>query len=156
RGRERGNNLAGERRVARPPADRRPARGHARLPPVELPGRRCAQPDYPGFARIGYDCRESFEHEEQAAVMIGEHPIQDFLAIAVRRVVALVFGSALVVVIPLIRVLLAFIGPIYTPGVLIAVAGGVWMFSAVRNEMLSFVLIIALLPYATLPFELIL
>ena len=61
--------------------------------------------------------------------MIGEHPIQDFLANADRRVVALVLGSALAVVSALIGVSLAFIGPIYTLGVLIALAGGVWMFA---------------------------
>ncbi|HOA23312.1 MAG TPA: O-antigen ligase family protein [Aggregatilineales bacterium] len=88
--------------------------------------------------------------------MIGEHPIQDFLANADRRVVALVLGSALAVVSALIGVSLAFIGPIYTLGVLIALAGGVWMFAGVRNAMISIVLIIALLPYATLPFEIIL
>src|SRR5690606_26806451 len=106
--------------------------------------------------RIGYDCRGTFEHEEQAAVMIGEHPIQDFLASADRRVVALVLGIVLAVVSTLIGVSLAFIGPVYTLGVLIALAGGVWVFAGLRNAMLSIVLIIALLPYATLPFEIIL
>lgn len=87
--------------------------------------------------------------------MIGQHPIQDFLAGGDRRRVALVLGVLLALVSTLIGVSLAFIGPIYTLGVLIALAGGVWMFAGLRNALISMMLVIALLPYATLPFEIV-
>ncbi len=85
--------------------------------------------------------------------MIREHPLQDFLTTADRRVVALALGAALAVTSVLIGLLLAVIGPIYTVGVLVALAGGVWMMAGLRNALLSIILIIALLPYATLPFK---
>lgn len=79
--------------------------------------------------------------------------LQDFIATADRTKMALALGAGLAVTAALLGVALAVIGPIYTVALLIALAGGVWMMAGLRNALLSVILLIALLPYAALPFK---
>lgn len=85
--------------------------------------------------------------------MIKQRPVAEFIAQGDRRIVALALGAVLALTGTVVGALLAVIGPIYTAALLVALAGGVWVIAGLRNAMWSVVAIIALLPYATLPFK---
>ncbi len=83
------------------------------------------------------------------------HPLQNFIATGDRRLVALALGAVLALAGTLTGLSLAVIGPVYTLALLVALASGVWMLAGLRNAMLGVILIIALLPYAALPFKIV-
>ena len=80
-------------------------------------------------------------------------PLDDFLASADRRTLALMLGGGLALTGALVGLSLAVIGPIYTTALVIALAGGVWIIAGLRNALWAIIGVIALLPYATLPFK---
>lgn len=84
-----------------------------------------------------------------------QRSLRDFLAQGDRRAVAATLGASLAMAAVLVGLALAVIGPVYTLALLIALAGGVWMIAGLRNALLSIILIIALLPYAALPFKIV-
>ncbi|MBN1310817.1 MAG: O-antigen ligase family protein [Anaerolineae bacterium] len=85
--------------------------------------------------------------------MIHQHPFQDFLAGGDRRKVALILGAALALIGTLLGLTLALIGPIYTGIVLLAIAGALWVMAGLENALWSMIAIVMLLPFATLPFK---
>lgn len=87
--------------------------------------------------------------------MLKKRSLTDFLAHADRRLVSLALGALLAVIGMLVGLSLAVIGPIYTAALLIALAGAIWVMSGLRNAMWAIVAIIALLPYAALPFKIV-
>lgn len=87
--------------------------------------------------------------------MIEQHPLQHFIAHADRRVVALTIGGTLALIGALLGVSLAFLGPLYTAALILALAGGIWMLAGLENALWSIVAIIAILPYAALPFKIV-
>lgn len=88
--------------------------------------------------------------------MIDRHPLQDFISSSNRLKVALVLGTALALIGTLMGLSLALIGPIYTIALLIALAGAIWVLAGLENALWSVVAIITLLPFATLPFKIVL
>lgn len=87
--------------------------------------------------------------------MIREHPLQDFIASRPPHIVALGLGAALALIAALLGLSLAFVGPIYTVALFIGLVGAVWMFAGLHNALLTIILIIALLPYGTLPVKIV-
>lgn len=85
--------------------------------------------------------------------MIRNHPLTDFLAQQTRARVALILGAALAVAAALVGLTLAFLGPFYTAGLLVALGGGIWLVAGLQNALLSTLIIISLVPYGTLPFD---
>jgi O-antigen ligase len=86
---------------------------------------------------------------------MNHRPLQDFLIHGDRRWVALAFGTMLAVIAALLGASLAVIGPIYTTALMLAIAGAIWIFAGLENALLSIIGIVALLPYATLPFKIV-
>jgi len=82
--------------------------------------------------------------------------IQQFLASGDRRMVALGLAMVAAVAATLVGLLLAVIGPIYATALLIALAAAVWAFWSLENALWSVIGIITVLPFATLPFKIVL
>ena len=80
----------------------------------------------------------------------------DFITRSDRRIVALALGLALALIAGLVGLSLALIGPVYTAVLLIALAAAVWMLAGLENALWSVMAIVALLPFATLPFKIVL
>lgn len=85
--------------------------------------------------------------------MISQRPLKAFLTNGDQRKVALTLGAALAMIGALIGLMLALIGPIYTGILLIALAVGIWVIAGLENALWSMIAIVMLLPYATLPFK---
>lgn len=81
--------------------------------------------------------------------------LQHFLAHGDRRLIALVLGAFLAVVGALLGLSLALLGPIYTAALIAALAGGIWMLAGLHNALWAVIAIVALLPYAALPFKIV-
>ncbi len=81
--------------------------------------------------------------------------LEHFFTHGDRRLVALAIGGTLAVSAVLIGLSLATIGPIYTVGLLIVLAGAVWIFMGIENSLWVMVAIIALLPYAAMPIKIV-
>ncbi len=88
--------------------------------------------------------------------MLQQRPLEDFIANGDRRVVALVLGAALALIAALVGLSLALIGPIYTAALIVALAGALWILAGLENALWSIVAVITMLPYATLPFKIVL
>jgi O-antigen ligase len=88
--------------------------------------------------------------------MIDRQPLQELIANADRRMVALALGVALALVAAVLGLALALIGPIYTLVLLVALAGVVWVIAGLENALWSVVAVITLLPFATLPIKVVL
>jgi len=87
--------------------------------------------------------------------MIKRYPFQHLIAQVDRRIAALAIGASLALMGALLGLALAFLGPLYTAALLVALAGGIWMLAGLENALWSVVAIIAILPYATLPFKIV-
>ncbi len=88
--------------------------------------------------------------------MIERYFLQSFVAKHDRKTVALVIGGTLAFVGSLLGLSLALVGPIYTAILLVALAGALWLMVKLENALWATVVIIALLPFATLPFKIVL
>jgi len=88
--------------------------------------------------------------------MLNRRPLQDFITNSNQFKATLVLGTALALVGTLLGLLLALIGPIYTVALLIALAGAIWVLAGLENALWSVIAIITLLPFATLPFKIVL
>src|SRR5438552_1423339 len=88
--------------------------------------------------------------------MIELEPLQNFFAVMDRRTLALVVGVALAVSGAVIGLLLALVGPVYTLAALIVLAGAVWVMWRLENAIYAIIALIALLPFATVPFKVVL
>src|SRR5687767_4735135 len=85
--------------------------------------------------------------------MIERHPMQAYFATADHSTRAVLVGTGLTLAGALIGLSLAFIGPIYTAVLAIALAGATLTIWRLENAIWAVVAIIALLPFATLPFK---
>ncbi|NDJ53961.1 MAG: hypothetical protein GYB68_12880 [Chloroflexi bacterium] len=88
--------------------------------------------------------------------MLKNLSIEQFLATSDRQTVSLVIGMALGLSAALIGVLLALLGPLWAAAILVALVGGVWMVSSLTNALYTVIAIICLLPFATVPFKIVL
>ncbi len=84
------------------------------------------------------------------------HPLRTWVSGADPRTLALAAGAFIALVGALIGLLLAVIGPLYTIGVLVALAGGVWALSRLEYALWAVIAVVAVLPFATLPFKIVL
>jgi polysaccharide biosynthesis protein PslJ len=85
--------------------------------------------------------------------MIERHPLQSCFVTADARTRASLVGLGLAVCGALCGLSLAFIGPIYTVALIVALAGATWTIWQLENAIWAIVAIIALLPFATLPIK---
>jgi len=69
---------------------------------------------------------------------------------------ALAIGVGLATIGAAIGLMLALIGPLYTGALLVALAGAIWIMARLENALWGIIGIIALLPFATLPFKIVL
>jgi O-antigen ligase len=83
-------------------------------------------------------------------------PILEFFATGDRRHIAIALGIASAVLAALLGLSLALIGPLYTVILVAALAGGVWVIAGLENALYSTIMIALLLPYATMPFKVVL
>ncbi len=68
----------------------------------------------------------------------------------------IILGVALGVIAAILGLSLAVIGPLYTVILLVALGAAVWVVARLENALWSVILIVLLLPYATLPFKVVL
>lgn len=88
--------------------------------------------------------------------MNDQHFVQNFVAERNPRSLAVLLGITLALVGAVLGLLLAFIGPLYTVVLVIALAAAIWAMLYLENALYAIVAVIALLPFATLPVKIVL
>jgi O-antigen ligase len=85
--------------------------------------------------------------------MINRPFLQNFVSLTDRRLLPFMIGTAAAILASIIGLSLALVGPIYTVALLIALAGAVWVIWCLENALWAILAIIALLPFGSLPFK---
>jgi len=85
--------------------------------------------------------------------MLRQNRLTHLLATADRRVLAAGLAALLALIGTIVGLSLALLGPLFTVILLAVLAAGVWVLAGLDNALWGVIAVIALLPYGTLPFK---